>query len=85
MSVNEKGFEERPATVFEEKRCQIAAMLLINFSINWIYLESSCFYFPQMPQKMTKFGLNDMFENMKLILKRASSSDQIKNSMFFSL
>jgi len=34
MSVNEKGFEERPATVFEEKRCQIAAMLLINFSIN---------------------------------------------------
>jgi len=38
-----------------------------------------------MPRKMTKFGLNDMFENMKLFLKRASSSDQIKSSMFFSL
>jgi len=24
---------------------------------------------------MSKFGLNDMFENMKLILIRASSSD----------
>jgi len=34
---------------------------------------------------MTKFGLNDMFENMKLFLKRASSNDQIKSSMFFSL
>jgi len=85
MSVTEKGFEERAATVFEEKRCQTAAMLIINFTINWIYLESSCFYFPQMPRKMTKFGLNDMFENMKLFLKRASSSDQIKSSMFVSL
>ena len=36
-------------------------------------------------RKMTKFGLNDMFENMKLFLKRASSNDQIKSSMFFSL
>jgi len=26
-----------------------------------------------------------MFENMKLFLKRASSSDQIKSSMFLSL
>ena len=34
---------------------------------------------------MTKFGLNDMFENMKFFLKRASVSDQIKSSMFFSL
>jgi len=34
---------------------------------------------------MTKIGLNDMFENIKLFLKRASSSDQINSSMFFSL
>ena len=60
-------------------------MLIINFSINWKYLESSCFYFLQMPRKMTNFGLNDIFENMKLFLKRASSSDQIKSSIFFSL
>ena len=32
---------------------------------------------------MTRFGLNEMFENMKLFLERAS--DQIKSSMFFSL
>jgi len=38
-----------------------------------------------MPQKMTKFCLNDMFENWKLFLKRASSSDPIKSSMFVSL
>jgi len=38
-----------------------------------------------MPRKMTKFGFNEMFENMKLFLKRASSSDQIKSSVFFSL
>jgi len=38
-----------------------------------------------MPRKMTKFGLNDMFENMKLFLKRASSNDQIKSGMFLSL
>ena len=29
--------------------------------------------------------LFDMFENMKLFLIRASSSDQIKSNMFFSL
>ena len=81
MSVTEKGFEERTATVFEKKR-QTMAMLITNFPINWIYLELSCFYFPQMPRKMTKFCLNDMFENMKLLLKRASSGDQIKSSMF---
>jgi len=34
MSVTEKGFKERAATVFEEKRCPTAAMLIINFSIN---------------------------------------------------
>ena len=34
---------------------------------------------------MTTFSLNDMFENMKLFLKRASSNDQIKSTMFFSL
>jgi len=66
MSVTEKGFEERAATVFEEKRRQTAAVLIINFSINWKCLEFSCFYFLQMPRKITKFGLNDIFENMKL-------------------
>jgi len=34
MSVTEKGFEERAATVFEEKRRQTAEMSIINFSIN---------------------------------------------------
>jgi len=34
MSVTEKGFEERAATVFEEKRRLTAAMLIINFSMN---------------------------------------------------
>ena len=34
MSVTEKGFEERAATVFDGKRRQTAAMLIINFSIN---------------------------------------------------
>jgi len=29
---------------------------------------------------MTKFVLNDWFEDIKLFLERASSSDQIKNS-----
>ena len=38
-----------------------------------------------MRRKMTKFCLNDTFKNMKLLPKRASSSDQIKSSMFFSL
>ena len=85
MSVTEKGFEERAATAFEEKWRQTAAVLIINFLLNWIYLESSCFNFPQMPRKITTFNLNDMFENMKLFLKRASSNDQIKSTMFFSL
>jgi len=79
MSVTEKGFEERAASVFEKKRRQTAAMLPINFSINWLYLESSCFYFPQMRRKMTKSVLNDMFEDINIFLKRVSSSDQIKS------
>jgi len=56
-------------------------MLIINFSISWAYLESSCFHFPQTPRKMTKFVLNYLFENIKLFLERASSSDPIKSSM----
>ena len=47
IPVTEKGFEERTATIFESKKCQTAALLIINFSINWTYLESSCFYFPK--------------------------------------
>jgi len=38
-----------------------------------------------MRQKMTKSVLNDMFEDTKIFLKRASSSGQIESSMFFSL
>jgi len=33
-----------------------------------------------MPRKMTKFVLNDLFEDIKLFLERASSSDQITSS-----
>jgi len=34
---------------------------------------------------MTKFVLNDLFEDIKLFLERASSSDQIKSSrLWFS-
>jgi len=47
MSVSKEGFEETVATVFKKKNRQSSAMLMINFSINRIYLESSCFYFPQ--------------------------------------
>ena len=68
MSISKKGFEERAATVFEKK--------VVNFSVSWIKLESFCFYFPQ----MTKFVLNDLFEDIKLFLEKASSSDQIKSS-----
>jgi len=50
-----------------------------------MYLEPSCFYFPQMPRKITMFLLNDMFQNIKLFLKRASSSNQMKSIMIFSL
>jgi len=30
---------------------------------------------------MTKFVLNDLFEDIKLFLERASSSDQIRSSL----
>ena len=33
-----------------------------------------------MPWKMTKFVLNDLFEDIKLFLERSSNSDQIKGS-----
>jgi len=62
--------------------CGIVDNQLFNkLNISGIFL----LLFSQMPRKMTKFVLNDMFENMKLFLKWASSSDQIKSSMFFSL
>jgi len=87
MSVTKKGFEERVATVCfrKEKSPKCSTMLVINFPVNCILLDSTCFYFPQMPPKMTKFVLNDMFEDTKLFLERVSNSDQIKSSMFFSL
>ena len=33
-----------------------------------------------MPGKMTEFVLNDLFDDIKLFLERASSGDQIKSS-----
>ena len=67
----------------KEKSPNCSAMLVINFSTKWIYLESSCFYFLKHDSENVKFRLNDMFENIKLFLK----SDQIKSrpDMFFSL
>ena len=85
MSVAEKGFEERTATVFEKEKTpncgNVDNQLFNKLNISGVFL----LLFSQMPGKMTKFGLTDMFENMKLFLKRASGSDQIKSSMFFSL
>jgi len=46
----------------KRKSPNCSTVLVINFSISWIYLESSCFYFPLMPRKMTKFVLKDLFE-----------------------
>ena len=88
MSGTEKGFEETAATILETKSPNCLAMLVINYSINWKYLESSCFYFPQNGSEndYRKFVLNDMFENIIVFLKRANSSDQIKSStVCFSL
>jgi len=34
---------------------------------------------------MIKFVLNETFEDIKAFLERASSGDQIKSSMFYSL
>ena len=79
MSLSIEGFEEKAATVFKKKSRQSLPVLIIIFSINWLYLESSCFYFPQMRRKMTKSVLNDMFEDINIFLKRVSSSDQIKS------
>jgi len=85
MSVTKKGFEERAATVFKKKVAKLKLFdnvgnQLFNKFGRPIYLESSCFYFPLMPRKMTKFVLNDLFEDIKLFLERASSCDQIKSS-----
>jgi len=44
-------------------------MLIINFSIKWIYLESSCFYFLKNDLENDWFCLNDMFENMMKMIK----------------
>jgi len=81
MPVTKKSFEERAATVFDKK----VAKLFDNvdnqlFNKLNIYLESSCFYFPQTPWKMCMFVLNDLFEDIKHFLERASNSDQIKSS-----
>ena len=79
MSVT-KGFWGKSSNWFSKRKSpNCSTMLVINFSISWIYLESY-FYFPQLPRKMTKFVLNDMFEDIKLFLERTSSSDQIKSS-----
>jgi len=80
MSVSKKGFEKEQQLFSKSKSPNRSTMLVINFSISWIYLESSCFYFPQMPRKMTKFVLNDLFEDIKLFLQRARSNDQIKST-----
>ena len=46
MSVTENGLEIKNSNCFQkEKNAQLRAMSIINFSINWTYLESSCFYF----------------------------------------
>jgi len=87
MSGTEKCFEETAATVLETKSPNCLPMLVINFSTNGKYLESSCLYFPQndSENEYRKFVFNDIFENSILILKRPNSSDQIKSSMFYSL
>jgi len=37
----------------KRKHTKLSTVLVINFSTSWICMESSCFYFPQMPRKMT--------------------------------
>jgi len=87
MSGTEKGFEKTAATVLETKSPNCLAMLAINFSINWKYLKSCCFYFRQNDSvnDYRKFVLNGVFENIILFLKRVNSSDQIKSSTSSSL
>jgi len=58
-------------------KLNISAIFLLSFSEMPRQI-----IFSSMSFKPTKFGLNDMFENMKLFLK---SSDQINSSMLFSL
>ena len=43
----------------KRKVAKLSTMLAINFSISWIYLEFSCFYF-----SLTKCVLNDIFEDI---------------------
>ena len=53
----------------KRKSPNYSTVLVINFSINWIYLESTCLRFLQMPRKTTKFVLNNLFENMNFFWK----------------
>jgi len=74
-----KGFWGKRSNCFrKEKLPNCLTVLVINFSINWIYQESSCFYFPQLPWKMSV--LNEVFEDIKVFLERTSSSDQNKST-----
>ena len=66
MPVSKKGFEERAATVFEKKVAKLFDNVGNQLCNKLNILESSCFDFPQMPQKVTKFVLNDLFEDIKL-------------------
>ena len=70
--------EQQLFSKIKSPNCSI--MLVINFSISWIYLESSCFCFTHILQKITNFVLNDLSEDIKLFLERASSDGQIKSS-----
>ena len=48
MSVTKTDLGKNSINCFrKEKSSNCSAMLVINFSIKWIYLESSCFYFPK--------------------------------------
>ena len=80
MSVSKKGFEERAATLFEKKVAKlfdnVDNQLFNRFNIAGIFL----FLFSPNASKMTKFVLNDLSEDIKLFLERASSDGQIKSS-----
>jgi len=81
-----KVFWGNSSNCLETKSPNCLEMLVINFSINWKYLEP-WFYFPKNDSEndYRKFVLKGMFENIILFLKRANSSDQIKNIMVFAL
>jgi len=68
-SVTEKGLRKEQQLFSKRKSPNCSKMLVINFSISWIYLESSCLYFPEMPRKMTKFVSNDLFEDLNFFWK----------------